>query len=140
MARWRTGRPEFRAACSCRALRGWGFECILLDREGRLKSDQEKKVFHRPDKFSENRVCHGFLLLFALRVWQCWKLRPRDQLRCPFLCALPLHAQAEGFVSSVYILKWVLHDWSYERCGLILKNLHEAVASLSLEPGWPQGP
>ncbi|CAK9066001.1 unnamed protein product [Durusdinium trenchii] len=66
---------------------------MFLLEKGRLKSDQEKKVFHRPDKFSENRVCHGFLLLFALRVWQCWKLRPRDQLRCPFLCALPLHAQ-----------------------------------------------
>eukprot|EP00913_Durusdinium_trenchii_P015014 g14080.t2 len=112
MARWRTGRPEFRAACSCRALRGWGFECILLDREEESIPSSRQIQREQSLPWVPAALCVESVAVL----------------------------EAEGFVSSVYILKWVLHDWSYERCGLILKNLHEAVASLSLEPGWPQGP
>lgn len=50
---------------------------------------------------------------------------------------------AENFPDAqVYILKWVLHDWSDERCKIILRNLHEAVAVPSLDEAissqWPR--
>eukprot|EP00435_Cladocopium_sp_Y103_P031300 s3983_g7.t3 len=50
---------------------------------------------------------------------------------------------AENFPDAqVYILKWVLHDWSDERCKMILRNLREAVAVPEVEPvsspQWPR--